>query len=53
MLPSMQHKGVRAKTGWLGIRIMCSSPRARIPTRDVSVIFVLVEYKANIDLLDM
>jgi hypothetical protein len=30
-----------------------SGPRARIPTRDVSVIFVLVKYKANIDLLDM
>jgi len=22
---SVQHKGVRAKTGWLGIRIMCPS----------------------------
>ena len=29
---SMQHKGVRAKTGWLGIRIMCPSRASCLPT---------------------
>ena len=29
---SMQHQGERAKTGWLGIRLMCPSGATCLPT---------------------
>ena len=54
-LLSMQHEGVKAKPGWLGIRIMCQSGATFLPanlfqwTSTIKIqLIVLIYYKADI-----